>query len=211
MTRTSCIACFRVALLATGAACLVAVPLARAGVPASETASASASETASASASETASAPASETAPASASATAPAPASASATAPESANAVHVQVDGKTLVEGVVIDGTPYVEAGALAEAAGLRHEHDWRVDGTRLIVETTSRDRDAALQVRTAGIVSRGVRHVDGRPYVPADDVAHALGGHAHYDGKSRTLRVFVGTACGVCRLGVQTAVKSSL
>jgi hypothetical protein len=140
------------------------------------------------------------------------PVSAGTAAPAAVAApVDLQVDGKTVVQAIVLDGKPYVEAGALAAAAGLHHEHDWKVDGTRFVIESTARDRDAKIEVRETGVISRGVLTVDGRHYVPADDIAHALGGHAHYDGKAKTLRVSVGAPCSVCKLGAQPGTKSSL
>ncbi len=126
--------------------------------------------------------------------------------------VDVYVDGQKATNAVLIEGAAFVEAGTLAAAAGLVEGRDWHLDGTRFVVDrTTRRDRDAALVVQQDGVLTSHLRPLAGHAYVPVDDLARALGGHGHLDPKLGVVHIWVATQCTTCRIAPRSPNHSSL
>lgn len=126
--------------------------------------------------------------------------------------VDVYVDGQKATNAVLIDNGAYIEAGALAAAAGLQEGRDWHLDGARFVVDrTTRRDHDAALVVQQDGVLTAHLRQFSGHAYVPLDDLARALGGHGHVDRKLHAVHIWVATACTTCRIAPKSPNHSSL
>lgn len=129
-----------------------------------------------------------------------------------ASTIEVFVDGASAAQGTLIDGVAYVETSMLASAAGLTEGRDWHVDGTRLVVDSvTRRDADAKLQVQETGVISRKVKTIGGRAYLPTDDLARLVGGHGHLDQKRNAVRIWVGVQCPTCRIAPKVKTNSSL
>lgn len=118
----------------------------------------------------------------------------------------VLVDGKPFGTAVLLDGVPYFEVTALTSENGLVQARGWKVDGDLLVAGEESRNREGVVVVQRSGVVSRHVRTVDGRAFVPVDDVAHSLGGHVHDDRKSGVLRVSTVRRCDYCVLATKEA-----